>query len=237
MKQPNREVSDQPGFYLGWRTQETNLTCVYRLAGYGISMLKRLADAFPSSISPLTYQYRMNGEICQLSSDAVYDGRLKCASEDVALKLLELHDFPKSLPHLVSTTSIPWLTEVIDPARGVVFMDTDKLKSGTVTYKREVATRSGTGSMAEQIDALESRMGKRYDGKIVNQTEATLVRYIIKALMAVGLQAGDIGVVCPFRAQVSRKELSTRSKQTSLRITHIAIPLWQFSYSAKNSGR
>ena len=38
------------------------------MTGFGTSMLKRLADAFPDAIAKLTMQYRMNESICHLSN-------------------------------------------------------------------------------------------------------------------------------------------------------------------------
>lgn len=38
------------------------------MTGFGTSMLKRLADAFPDAVAKLTIQYRMNESICQLSN-------------------------------------------------------------------------------------------------------------------------------------------------------------------------
>lgn len=38
------------------------------VTGFGVSMLKRLADAFPGAIAKLTTQYRMNESICHLSN-------------------------------------------------------------------------------------------------------------------------------------------------------------------------
>ena len=178
--------------------------------GYGISMLKRLADAFPESIAPLTYQYRMNAEICQLSSDAVYDGKLKCANAQVGSQLLELTNFPGFLPRPSSTLDIPWLSDVLDPTRSVVFMDTDKLKSDALTDKEDTRQDSHLGSTL--MDALEEKIGRRHDGKIVNRTEATLVRFLINGLVSVGLNANEIGVICPFRAQVRRPNHLSVSK-------------------------
>jgi superfamily I DNA and/or RNA helicase len=37
-------------------------------------MLKRLAEAHPSSVSQLKIQYRMHEDICALASKAIYNG-------------------------------------------------------------------------------------------------------------------------------------------------------------------
>jgi len=47
------------------------------MAGYGVSLLKYLAEAQPDSVAKLSYQYRMNSEIWQLSNDIIYAGLLK----------------------------------------------------------------------------------------------------------------------------------------------------------------
>lgn len=61
-----------------------------KLAGYEESLFKRLCEAHPQAVASLTHQYRMNSEIMCLSNNLVYEGQLKCGSEEVANRRLEI---------------------------------------------------------------------------------------------------------------------------------------------------
>ena len=172
-------------------------------------MLKRLAEKFPDLITPLTQQYRMNAEICRLSSDAVYNGKLKCASKDVACRRLQLPHFPRSLPHTLSPNQT-WISDIVDPSRSVLFVDTDRLLATHPSDRLKSAARNEKESR-DVIDALEGKIGGKYDGKVVNETEALLVGLATKALVSCGLPASQIGIISPFKAQVSQVQITTTS--------------------------
>lgn len=142
-----------------------------------MSMLKLLADAHPDIVAKLSYQYRMNEEIAQLSNDLVYDGALKCANDMVRNQVLSLTAFPESI-------QTEWLRHALEPSSPVVFVNTDYNDGSGTTY----------------FQSLERTVG----GKIINYSEVQLVRQIVRSLMCCGIDAGDIGVICPFRAQVRR---------------------------------
>ena len=56
-----------------------------------MSLFKVLSDARPESVTSLTFQYRMNEDIMALSNRLIYEGRLKCGSEEVAKQGLVIH--------------------------------------------------------------------------------------------------------------------------------------------------
>lgn len=177
-------------------------------------MLKRLAERFPDSIAQLTYQYRMHEDICRISSEAVYGGKLKCGNEAVRKRRLDLPGFPKSLPRAVSKNVYHWLLGTINPNKSVVFVDTDNIKKLPVA---KTGPPSDPGlPKQEGIDALEGTIGGRAGGSVVNETEAALVRYIVSGLIATGLPPSSIGVVCPFRAQVRTSIVSDCPLQIKL---------------------
>ena len=163
-------------------------------------MLKRLADRYPDSVAPLTFQYRMHRDICRLSSEAVYGGKLKCANDEVATQLLRLPGFPSSLPR-AKLQFRHWLVSVINPNTSVLFADTDNIKRGSPNPSTSID--SASSNAAEGTDELEGTIGRTRGGNVVNHTEATLVRYVIKGLVSAGLDPSSIGVICPFKAQVS----------------------------------
>lgn len=157
-------------------------------------MLKRLADAHPSAIAQLTLQYRMHEDICLLSNELVYGGKLKCANDQVRTQSLQLNHFPQALPQTLSSTYTPWLFHAVDPGRPVMFVDTDKIR-----------TSADNGSTV--MHELESSATRQRGGNIVNETEAMLIQNIVQALVSSGLEASAIGIVTPFRAQVCQLRL------------------------------
>lgn len=158
-------------------------------------MLKRLAEAHPSSISALTHQYRMNEEICKLSSYMIYGGRLKCGSDEVRNQRLSLPGFPTNLPPVAKKGVWPWLKMAISPDCPVTFVDTDNIKKSPSSETKDKT----------QMEALEEKTGGRVGGRITNPVEAKLVRYIIDGLVATGASLDQIGVISPFRVQVCSK--------------------------------
>jgi DNA replication ATP-dependent helicase Dna2 len=153
-------------------------------------MLKHLADQHTDSVAQLTYQYRMHEDICQLSNDVVYKGKLKCANDEVRWRKLELNGFPENVPSVNQSAPGEWLIRAIDPSAPVIFVDTDKI--GTTTETNE----------ADDIIPHERTSGGGTHGNIVNDVEAEVVRLLVGGLLGCGLDASSIGVICPFRAQV-----------------------------------
>ena len=58
--------------------------------GLDVSLFKMLCEAHPQAVVNLEHQYRMCEEIMQLSNKLIYDGKLKCGSEQVANQLLKI---------------------------------------------------------------------------------------------------------------------------------------------------
>lgn len=158
-----------------------------------MSLLKHLAEAQPDSVAKLTYQYRMNAEICQISNDMIYGGLMKCANESVSARCLDLPGFPENVPESISTIvpSNAWLKQAVDPSNPVVFVNTDA--DGVDSASRPV------------FQSLERRLGGHGSGgSLVNDSEAALVRIVVGSLISCGLAKSDVGVICPFRSQVIR---------------------------------
>lgn len=151
-------------------------------------MLKRLADAHPDAIAQLTLQYRMHGDICSLCNLVVYDGKLKCANDDVRSKKLLLPNFPRSLRSIcvTSNSGLGWLLPVINPVKPVIFVNTDNI-----------------GNIANSFHGLETSQGRAQDnGGTMNETEAKLIQLVVHGLQLCGLNSKSIGVISPYRSQV-----------------------------------
>jgi DNA replication ATP-dependent helicase Dna2 len=173
-----------------WRRLHPSQNCDFLLlADFGVSMLKRLAEAHPDCVTQLTYQYRMHEYICQLSNDIVYHGKLQCANESVATRKLILHGFPQNLVSSTKDGSNDWLRQTINPSNSVAFVDTD-------------TSASDPNGSPGSIRPLESSNSRRASGSIINETEAWLVQTIVGGLLSCGVDASSIGVICPFRAQL-----------------------------------
>ena len=154
-------------------------------AGYGISMLMHLAEGFPNALSKLTMQYRMNEDIQTLSNIVAYKGDLKCGNDQIRNQKLILSDMSSSLQ---STNLVDrhWITQAINPDQPVIFLDTDS--SGWLELDGK---RKGAGGP-------------------INHTEASIVQKLVLALSSCGIENSDIGVITPFRSQVSGLSLISR---------------------------
>lgn len=153
--------------------------------GLDVSLFKQLSEAQPHAVAELGRQYRMCEEIMSLSNDLIYHGKLRCGSESVAQRTLQLD--PASTLRSYhgahsrcngSLDSACWLSWTAEPQRKVVFANTD-----------------GLGR-----DARETLSG---GGKITNHVEATLAAQLVLSLLALGVSGSDIGVITLYRSQLA----------------------------------
>jgi len=142
--------------------------------GYGASLFRCLAEAHPHAVSTLARQYRMCSGIMGLANELIYGGRLLAGSPAVAARALELPAWAAVAPRLA-----PWLRAALDPARPVVFIDTDAAPGAAEARSREAVTNPG---------------------------EAAVVAALVAGLMAAGLPAAGIGLCSPYRSQVAALE-------------------------------
>ncbi|KAI8329753.1 DNA replication factor Dna2-domain-containing protein, partial [Chlamydoabsidia padenii] len=95
-------------------------------AGFSTSLFATLAKNHPDAIAYLEYQYRMNKDIMTISSQLVYDNKLKCGNEKVATRTLEYPHLDEGLKSLHFDTNYDddqtcrmttecWLKEILDP--------------------------------------------------------------------------------------------------------------------------
>ncbi|KAF9898239.1 Tripartite DNA replication factor, partial [Lobosporangium transversale] len=169
--------------------------------GFDQSLFKMLSDRYPEAVTSLTQQYRMNKDVMLLSNTLVYENQLKCATEEVANKVLDIpsmnnfrdycHYYNNSKP-IVPTASNGteikataqcfghsrerpcWLEQILNPKQSVVFVDTD------------------------DVPAREIRVGHSTQ----NPTEALLVRQLVEAFIGGGISEQDIGIISVLRAQL-----------------------------------
>ncbi|CAH8562448.1 unnamed protein product [Heterobilharzia americana] len=129
-------------------------------------------------IIELTIQYRMNSNILTLTNYLAYQNKMSCANSVVAQSTIQLKPgvSDKNLEKLPL-----WIKRVISPllSDSLLLLDTKKLDCCVSSSNESHATNS-------------------------NPTEAQLILYIIKKSVDVlTLNSKDIGIIAPYRAQVS----------------------------------
>ena len=172
--------------------------------GLDVSLFKMLSDMHPASVTNLEHQYRMCEDIMVLSNTLIYDGRLKCGTQDVATRSCKIPNIDALQSHHHNAQSILsadprrvcanftrgscWLRDLLDPSVKACFVNTDPL----LPTSREV---------------LEN--GSRY----INPTEATLATQLAESLLTTGIKPSDIGIITPYRSQLAfiRQGLRHRS--------------------------
>jgi hypothetical protein len=196
-------------------------------AGYGVSLLRRLAEAHPSACATLRIQYRMNAEIQSIANTLVYGGQLQCATEAVATQRYRLPGAAAGAPlfghppYAVSTSegaagaasvtaklhSPPWLQRALDLATTVLFIDTDALLESFLSAREERPRghSEGAGRPAEcgacACAAAAAASGCDAEGSVCNLVEARAVTAIATAVLFHGGCGRDMGVIAPFNAQ------------------------------------
>lgn len=140
--------------------------------GLSQSLFETLAQAHPQSVTELTYQYRMCEDIMSLSNQLIYDNRLKCGSEKVVGRKLQIS--VENLELIDRKQSASWLHEALVPETKCVFFNHDP------------------------IYGIEKVTGEN----ISNETEVELIRQTIEGLCACGVPEKSIGVVTLYRSQL-----------------------------------
>ncbi|KAK9453732.1 DNA replication factor Dna2-domain-containing protein [Dipodascopsis uninucleata] len=147
-----------------------------KFGGLDISLFKILSDAQPKALVAMEYQYRMCEEVMTLSNALIYDGRLKCGSQEVAKRKLEICNLDGGLHaiHRGSQHSSCWISDLLSEDRKVVFVDTDS------------------------IPLQETVRGDR----VQNEVEADLVCQFAESLILCGVPINSLGIISVYRAQL-----------------------------------
>lgn len=168
--------------------------------GMNVSLFKRFMKAHPAAVCSLTIQYRMNQEIMSVCNALIYEYRMQCAVPSIAqarIRLPQAHLIPlpvNTVPHLkvsapVSSPRSDWLHLSLQANPAVVFLNTDNLACNLAALLNPPTTSN-------------SQRGAGGGNSISSDPEAHIVRMLITALLAVKFDLKNVGVICPFRAQV-----------------------------------
>lgn len=173
--------------------------------GLDVSLFKALSDRHPASVVSLEHQYRMCEDIMALSNSLIYDGRLKCGTEAVGTRRIEMLGWPAGLKgfHHTSPETLAsdqksfcvgptpgggcWLYDALDGERRVVFLDTDALGPSA----REIAKGN----------------------RITNSLEVTLTTHLVESILSSGVSTSDVGVITLYRSQLALLKHSLRRHQ------------------------
>lgn len=173
-----------------------------RTGGLDISLFKLLSDVHPGSVVYLEHQYRMCEDVMALSNNLIYDGRLKCGSQAVATRRIEIPDMDGLKNHHYSSSTLSrsqksiclgstrgkcWIRDLLDPDTKVAFINTDPL----LPVSREEAKGN----------------------RIVNPTEAAIVVQLVESLLAVGVKSESVGVMTHYRSQLALLKHGLRGRQ------------------------
>eukprot|EP00178_Gracilaria_changii_P003216 TRINITY_DN146_c2_g1_i1.p1 TRINITY_DN146_c2_g1~~TRINITY_DN146_c2_g1_i1.p1 ORF type:complete len:1154 (+),score=167.00 TRINITY_DN146_c2_g1_i1:2238-5699(+) len=150
------------------------------------SLFRRLCARQPQAMVHLSMQYRMAGDIMDLSNELVYGGSLRCGSEAVKSQALDVAK--RGVRHVA-----PWLEAVCNSQERVIFLDTANMQ--TKCAKQAKAT------CWSQTSRGRSRRRGDWTGRD-NELEAMVVVESVRGLVAGGVSAEHITVLSPFRAQV-----------------------------------
>lgn len=127
----------------------------------------------------LTLNYRMNRVITDLANSLTYEGKLQCGNDKVASATLHL-----ASPHLMPME--PWLAASLstDIEKSAVFIDT-------------------CGAFEKQNSGIANSAEKNGESSCSNHFELSLVLKLLNTYLNNGVSTESIGVMAPYRAQVS----------------------------------
>lgn len=146
-------------------------------AGLSKSLFKTLSEKFPEAVVDLAHQYRMCSDIMLLSNTIIYEGRLKCGSEEIAnqsLKIPNMNNLKGTFPENLDIKD-RWIENILDENKKVLFLNHDPVGGCEETSSKE---------------------------NIENVKEADLIFQIVEAMLLCGVPESSIGVMSFYRAQL-----------------------------------
>ncbi|XP_017768240.1 PREDICTED: DNA replication ATP-dependent helicase/nuclease DNA2 [Nicrophorus vespilloides] len=156
--------------------------------GLSESLFERLQS--PESVVTLNQNYRMNRPIMKLANDFTYNGELLAANETVANATLRI---PKIECVSAVYKDFQWLLQTLDHKlqRSICVLDTGPVwdkKLNADWIQQNTFERNADGDILS----------------IVNPLETAIISLIVETLIKGGVNPKSIGVMAPYRAQVTQ---------------------------------
>ncbi|XP_055678410.1 DNA replication ATP-dependent helicase/nuclease DNA2 [Lutzomyia longipalpis] len=168
--------------------------------GGGESLFKRLQG--PLNTATLSIQYRMNATITDVANNLAYEGRLKCATSTVARSVIQ---YAQDVNFSEENCPNKWLYGILrtDLSGAFVLLDTGNTAKLNAEYSKQISI--DPGSKIEKNFMIDVFPEEHQSGAHVssNICEAAVCLYIVRAMTELGIQGRDIGIIAPFRAQVT----------------------------------
>ncbi|QLL30280.1 hypothetical protein HG536_0A00970 [Torulaspora globosa] len=146
-----------------------------RVGGLEQSLFKILCDDHPQSVSELTIQYRMCEDIMALSNFLIYQKKLKCGSDQVRDQTFNISSIGKLTRFRTNSNHQPWLEDILDPQRRVIFLNYDNCTDFEETSESD---------------------------NITNEGEVRIIQQCLKGMAKCGVNPADIGILTLYRAQL-----------------------------------
>ncbi|XP_059607980.1 DNA replication ATP-dependent helicase/nuclease DNA2 [Phlebotomus argentipes] len=161
--------------------------------GGGESLFRRLQTKH--TVATLRKQYRMNQTITDVANKISYKGFLTCANETVANNVLQ---YNPAVDFSEEKSPFPWLYRVLrsDLEYSFVYIDTGDTARLHAEFTEQMNISSGSKVESDFLLDSPHHVGE-------NVCEAALCLYVVRALLELGVNAKDIGIITPFRAQVA----------------------------------
>ncbi|OIR57798.1 MAG: DNA replication endonuclease-helicase Dna2 [Amphiamblys sp. WSBS2006] len=170
-----------------------------------MSLFEILSDRYPSRVSYLSWQYRMNKDILLVANKLVYSDRLRCAASEVATRELSIdwnsihrgclspREFKKAKDFLFGTAGKQKTTlEALEEGKQAEKMKKTCWITNTLFPQRKVVFLD--------TDQTTSKETKTPEGSFTNQLETEIISALCKELKN-GSKENTVGVLTPFTAQ------------------------------------
>ncbi|KAF2883992.1 hypothetical protein ILUMI_22190 [Ignelater luminosus] len=162
--------------------------------GLSESLFERLDN--PKTTVTLCYNYRMNKPITAMANALTYNGQLLIANDEVGNATLTLplkEEFSKKYENQ------QWIIKILDDnlASSIKILNTGPVWNRISTLQQQDA---------QNITLNEELV------KCTNHYETAIVDKIVDALLEAGVPSSSIGIIAPYRAQVSQISLAIETK-------------------------
>ncbi|GAB0093773.1 DNA replication ATP-dependent helicase/nuclease [Sergentomyia squamirostris] len=166
--------------------------------GGGESLFKRLQR--PEVVASLRMQYRMNSTITNVANNLSYNGVLICANRTVSNKVIQYSPEAKFSKEICPA---PWIYSILRTELNYAFtyVNTGDTLARHIDFAKQLKVDSF--NKIEVNFMVDSYPNTNVQHHSMNICEGAICLYLVRALSELGIQCKDIGIIAPFRAQVT----------------------------------